>query len=318
MAITYPDAAFIGALLSQLFMGVYITVFGLYIKLLRVRKTPFAAVDYGLVTLFVLCLATIVLDAVQQFFTLMRGGAPWTARVNAATSSMSLTLDFISQIILIYRCWHVWGRNLLIGIPPSIVALTSYASQVAGLCVTIDFASVSDSFRAVAKDWWVPLGLASMSLSLVVNAVVSALMITRIYLVYRETKSASDSAGTRLSWVASILLESAIALFFAQLVYLVLYKLEHPAFSLVAGPVTIIYGLNCTAIMVRVGMNRSYETVSTTRQQGQGSSLMFGVHKGEKSSPVSELSNSTQLSTGLENQRKGRFRQYNETETTIV
>ncbi|RXW20194.1 hypothetical protein EST38_g5654 [Candolleomyces aberdarensis] len=241
MAITYPDAAFIGALLSQLFMGVYITVFGLYIKLLRVRKTPFAAVDYGLVTLFVVCLGTIVLDAVQQFFTL-----------------------------------------------------------------------------SISKDWWVPLGLASMSLSLVVNAVVSGLMITRIYLVYRETKSASDSAGTRLSWVASILLESAIALFFAQLVYLVLFRLEHPAFSLVAGPVTIIYGLNCTAIMVRVGMNRSYETVSTTRQQGQGSSLMFGVQKDEKSSPVSDLSNSTQLSTGLENQRKGRFRQYNETETTIV
>ncbi|KAJ2923730.1 hypothetical protein H1R20_g13365, partial [Candolleomyces eurysporus] len=155
-----------------------------------------------------------------------------------------------------------------------------------------------------------------MSLSLVVNAVVSALMISRIYLVYRETKLASDNASTKLSWVASILLESAIALFFAQLVYLVLYKMEHSAFSLVAGPVTIIYGLNCTAIMVRVNMNRSYETVSTTRQQS--ASLEFTVNKNEKSSHVSDFSKSAQVGSGLKTQRNRRFAHSNGTETTIV
>uniref|UniRef100_A0A4Q2CZU1 Uncharacterized protein n=1 Tax=Candolleomyces aberdarensis TaxID=2316362 RepID=A0A4Q2CZU1_9AGAR len=197
-------------------------------------------------------------------------------------------------------------------------------------------ASVASSHQGVGlKNWWVPLGLTTMSLSLVVNAVVSALMISRIYLVYRETKLASDNTSTKLSWVASILLESAVALFFAQLVYLVLYKMEHSAFSLVAGPVTIIYvglpfsswfyphgtihvsqGLNCTAIMVRVSMDRSYETVSTTRQQS--TSLVFTINKNEKSSHVSDFSNSAQLGPGLENQRNRRFVQSKGTETTIV
>ena len=79
-----------------------------------------------------------------------------------------------------------------------------------------------------------------MAISLVVNAIVSALMISRI--MYVRTKTApQDRAHSKLSWVAAVLLESAIFLFVAQLVYLVLYKLGHAAFGLVAGPVTIIY-----------------------------------------------------------------------------
>jgi hypothetical protein len=80
-----------------------------------------------------------------------------------------------------------------------------------------------------------------MGLSLGVNTMVSALMISRIWYVYNQSKASLDQAESRLSWVASILLESAIALFAAQLVYLVLYKIGHPAFALVAGPVTIVY-----------------------------------------------------------------------------
>lgn len=80
-----------------------------------------------------------------------------------------------------------------------------------------------------------------MAISLATNAIVSALMIGRIQYVYRVSHGASHGSVRRASWAASVFLESAIALFFAQLVYLVLYKLNHPAFALVAGPVTVIY-----------------------------------------------------------------------------
>ena len=36
-------------------------------------------------------------------------------------------------------------------------------------------------------------------------------------------------------------MQSAVLALVAQLVYLVLYKTENPGFSLVAGPVTVIY-----------------------------------------------------------------------------
>ena len=82
-----------------------------------------------------------------------------------------------------------------------------------------------------------------MALSLLVNAVVSALMISRVYMVHRETKLGPENIENRLTLgtISAIFLESAIALFFAQLVYLILYTLRHNAFRIVAGPVTIIY-----------------------------------------------------------------------------
>lgn len=91
------------------------------------------------------------------------------------------------------------------------------------------------------------MGTASIGLSLIVSVVVSAIMIGRIMHVYRNARtsfgglSPSSSTGHRLSWIASVLLEAAIPLSFAQLVFLVLFAVEYPAFSLVGGPVTIIY-----------------------------------------------------------------------------
>lgn len=132
--------------------------------------------------------------------------------------------------------------------------LAEFANSVCGLTVTIDLATILNAFVRTAKDWWVPLGTAAMTLSLVVNALVSTLMISRIWYVYRQSTSTVENAGGRLSWVASVLLESAIALFIAQLIYLVLYKLEHDAFALVAGPVTIIY--------VRIAVLRYTQTLT--------------------------------------------------------
>ncbi|TEB31729.1 hypothetical protein FA13DRAFT_1791472 [Coprinellus micaceus] len=231
MAIDYPEAAFVGTFLEYGFLGAYAIVFGLYVQNLRKSKASLRVVDYGLVTLFMLCLVTVILDSCQQFQTIFHGEASWTGKANAVTSTFSITLDFISQVILIYRCWIVWGSRVWVIALPALLAVTSW---VTGLCVTIDLASSMNSWRQVVHEW--------------------------ILYVYRASRGVSHQSAKRASWAASVFLESAIALFFAQLVYLVLYKIGHPAFALVAGPVTVIYGLNCTAIMVRVGMDHSYET----------------------------------------------------------
>ena len=125
------------------------------------------------------------------------------------------------------------------------MAIETDGGLVTGLCVTIDLASAMNSWRQVVHEWWIPLGVSSMAISLATNATVSALMIGRILYVYRASRGASHRSARRASWAASVFLESAIALFFAQLVYLVLYKIRHPAFALVAGPVTVTYVSPC-------------------------------------------------------------------------
>ncbi|TEB31737.1 hypothetical protein FA13DRAFT_1791478 [Coprinellus micaceus] len=246
--------AFLGTVLSHLFLGIYTTVFALYMHLKRARRSQFVAVDYGVIALFSCTVLTIALDTIQQFWTVCRGSqsAPWLAKIDATTSSLSITLNFASQIILIYRCWNIWDRVICVIVPPGCLAVVSW---VCGIAVTIDLYTVADASQRVAKDWWMPLGVTSMGLSLGVNALVSGLM----------------SPGVAVS----VLLESAVALFIAQLVYMVLYQLGHPAFALVAGPVTIIYGLNCTAIMVLVAMNRSFDVVGTDIGRTQHSVMVF-------------------------------------------
>ena len=116
---------------------------------------------------------------------------------------------------------------------------------VCGLIVTIDLARYVDTHGQSRPRWWQPLGTSAMALSLGVNALVSTLMISRIRYVYVQTKSSGEHSVNRLSWLISVLVESAVALFVAQLIYLVLYALKHDAFLLVAG-----VQVGCTIVLL--------------------------------------------------------------------
>jgi hypothetical protein len=52
-------------------IGVYITVFGLYVRLTWVTRTPLVVVDYGVILVFVLSVIAIGVDTTQQFFILV-------------------------------------------------------------------------------------------------------------------------------------------------------------------------------------------------------------------------------------------------------
>ncbi|KAJ3545574.1 hypothetical protein NMY22_g2373 [Coprinellus aureogranulatus] len=223
MRFSGQDAAFIGTLLSHLFFGAHITVFGLYVQITRARRPRLSLADYGVIAMFVLTLAFVVLDTVQQFYTLRRGPdlPAWIGKVNATTSTLNMTLDFLSQVILIHRCWFVFGRALWVAILPGILAL---ASWVCGLAVTIDLSAVVDIHNSKA-----------------VNALVSILMISRIWIVYSQAKSVGEHTGRRLSWLIAVLIESAIVLFAVQLIVVLMYGLPHRAFALVISPITVIY-----------------------------------------------------------------------------
>ncbi|RXW20207.1 hypothetical protein EST38_g5661 [Candolleomyces aberdarensis] len=295
MAITYPDAAFIGVILTELFFGFYVAVFCLYARLTRGKRL--SLVDYGVFALFGLSVVTIVLDALQQFFTLMRGGALWSAKVNATTSVISITLDFLSQLILrrlsdssllesleqVNPGWPlpsyryvgvIWRAFLSFGFSP-----LADRPQVTGLVVTIDMASVFNSYEIIAKGWWVPLGAACMGLSLAVKVIFTALILAKIHSDRQGANSAVNPSGGAISKAASILLQSAVLALVAQLVYLTLYKTENPGFSLVAGPVTVIYGLNCTAILAWAKLQDSSDASAIARERSS-------IGSDEKVSPV--------------------------------
>jgi hypothetical protein len=93
--------------------------------------------------------------------------------------------------------------------------------------------------------WFAPIGLVSFSVSLAVNAIFTGL------LVFKIAKASPGLALRRehgrgiqdFRSLISMLVESGLVLFIVQLVWVICFKFraESDAFTLISGPITIIY-----------------------------------------------------------------------------
>jgi hypothetical protein len=160
-----------------------------------------------------------------------------------------------------------------LSVPPSYPACGLAASISIGVTTGDDLA------------WWVSAGSSWTILSLIANGVVSGLMIKRIYSIHQATKGVLFHSGRLdLAWVTTMLIESAVVLFVGQLVFVVLYRMNHPGWFIIALPVTCLYvsfrfwereidlltsgrrneqGICCTAIMVCVSEKKPDNTSTT-------------------------------------------------------
>ncbi|TEB31704.1 hypothetical protein FA13DRAFT_1791460 [Coprinellus micaceus] len=262
MAPQVKDCIFVGLLMSFFSFGLYTVVFGLYVKLVMNRKSSgLKGLDWAIGSLFLVTGVTVILDSIQEFHNLRRGesrkAVPWLSAVNTTTSVTMVTLDFVAQLVLIYRCWVVWNKNVWVAIPPVLIAV---ASAACGLAASISIGVTTGDDLA----WWVSAGSSWTILSLIANGVVSGLMIKRIYSIHQATKGVLFHSGRLdLAWVTTMLIESAVVLFVGQLVFVVLYRMNHPGWFIIALPVTCLYGICCTAIMVCVSEKKPDNTSTT-------------------------------------------------------
>ena len=162
--------------------------------------------------------------------------------------------DFIAQCILvrtanntpfisfiyaskIHRCWIVWGRNIRVIIVPSILAFaflcpSSYLDPLAdrdllplGMWMAGNGAGFIVQNQIDETAWGTKLTLTSLTTSMTVNALVTGLIVFKIFKVFREVKSVTTSEdrslgitrGNKLRSVTFIIIESGTALFAVQL-----------------------------------------------------------------------------------------------------
>ncbi|KAJ3842169.1 hypothetical protein EV361DRAFT_938353 [Lentinula raphanica] len=153
--------------------------------------------------------------------------------------------DFCSQLILIYRCYLVWSRNIWVIILPILISFASVACGIAliGLVLTISPTAPQ------APEAIVPIGTAAFAMSLCLNFIVSALIVGRIwYMTGLNREIKTDGAIRRAS---AIVIESGLLFLAAQLVFVVLFAIKHPAQAIVEPIATQIYGISPTLIIVR-------------------------------------------------------------------
>ena len=87
-----------------------------------------------------------------------------------------------------------------------------------------------DQGLVVEANWTTTLNVTSLAMSMTVNALVTGLIVFRIFKVFRQVKSTSEdqklgatgSGGSKLRSVIFVIIESGMALFTIQLVRLVL------------------------------------------------------------------------------------------------
>ena len=94
---------------------------------------------------------------------------------------------------------------------------------------------------------YITMALSLFSLSLAENALVTGLVITKILVVYRDIQELesrvgyTNGLGRDVVHIISILIESGLVTFIAQLVHTLMYKFGGVAYPIVGGPVVQIY-----------------------------------------------------------------------------
>ncbi|KAF8815209.1 hypothetical protein BYT27DRAFT_7238509 [Phlegmacium glaucopus] len=243
MKLTAGEFFLIGMSLECFLYGLYSGIFAIYLQGILKRSTDKRnnILFYALCALYVLSAVTVVGD----------------------------TAVFIYNI---YRCWIVWGCNIRVVILPSILAVAYLVIWL----VSGSFESIL-SGQFVEPDWSYRVALAALTISMTVNALVTFLIVFKIFRVYREIGSTSDdqslgtTGGSKIRAVIFIIIESGMILFSIQLARLLgtIFVVTDAGFRILEIIISIhqiFNGITPTIILVRVSMGLSFHDKESMRE----------------------------------------------------
>jgi len=256
--------------------GLYSGIFALHLQMYASRKETDDSskqniVFHALWVLYVLSAATMGIDTVLSVDSAINDDITHIStlyRLSIVQPVVFACCDFITQSILIHRCWIVWGCNIHVVIIPSILAFAYLVTWIAGSSSQF----IEQGTIINEPDWGNTLVVAGLSASMTVNAVVTGLIVFRIFKVFRRVKSVTTSAetslgitgGRELRSIIFIIIESGMALLSIQLIRLGIAGLTTPttaevdAYQFIASIHEMINGITPTIILVRVSMGLSF------------------------------------------------------------
>ncbi|KAI0372059.1 hypothetical protein BV20DRAFT_1065800 [Pilatotrama ljubarskyi] len=229
--------------LEIVLFGIYSILFTFALIILTVYRRPLP-VDWlmvvALCSLFVICLSHCSLVTTDRYSTLgsaypMPKGPEMSGVLRGADIVLKVAA-FLSQLIMIHRCWAVWDRSLCVVWAPAILALAGFACAMIGP-VSIpasDFHSPFVAPRTLLFD------TVFCALSLVVDTLVTTLIIYRLRRLSAPARSFKSISDLVFS-LATCVIEAGALLAFAQLALLVFFVLEHPAVIIMESIAAQIY-----------------------------------------------------------------------------
>jgi hypothetical protein len=89
--------------------------------------------------------------------------------------------------------------------------------------------------------WFNPIGIVAFSMSLAVNTIFTGLLVFKIAKASLALQNTHARGVKDFTPLISMLIESGLVFFMAQLIWVVCFSIESAAFNLTSGPITIIY-----------------------------------------------------------------------------
>ncbi|KAG0700287.1 hypothetical protein DFH29DRAFT_933016 [Suillus ampliporus] len=258
-------AALIGFGCEAVLYGSYCILFVIsWIVLSQKRRSPnlSSPVVFANCLLFLCCTAHFALEFNHFYTTLESTGvdnfSAETTGLTGADFLISFT-DLVGDLVLVYRCWMLWGKNYYVVILPLLSAFGGFACIMELLHLLLVTDPTSPSPPAAI----VPLGLAGYIMPLATNVIVTTLIVYRIWFSSRVVRESPVHIGQGASHHAMMLIIESGALYLVtQLVFVVLFAMQHPAEGIMAVIATQVYGIAPTLIIIRVGLGISSENTT--------------------------------------------------------
>ncbi|KAF8804520.1 hypothetical protein BYT27DRAFT_7340124 [Phlegmacium glaucopus] len=262
------ETTFIGLCLQGFFYGLYTAIFAMYLEYYAARENTCRSITiifYAHSTLYVFTVATFALNIAITIIETETVNTLVLYYIYVITIVIYGFCDFISQAILVYRCWIVWGYNTYVVIIPAILI---FAFLPIWLSIVGSVYIANNQLATAKQDWAYKVVPTCLGMSLTVNALVTGLIAFRIVKVYCQVKPIlygkmlGTSSECRLRSIVFIVIESAMVLFAFQVVWVVCTIVKADAASdvinVIVGTHQMLIGITPTIIQVRVSMGLSF------------------------------------------------------------
>ncbi|KAI0642807.1 hypothetical protein C8Q79DRAFT_916724 [Trametes meyenii] len=258
MELSNDIAALIAFACESALWGAYCILFLTSMGLLR-QRGRLSGLNLPIVIthclLFVLCTTHYALKFNHFYTTLQSTGvsgfAGETPPLIAGEVMLSLS-NLLGDAILTYRCWIIWGRSYKALIAPVITMVAT--------CFLIRAATSYVEYHPTPSDGVpssvLPFVMAGYALPLCTNAIITLLIVVKIWSMARPTPSILPLGNsTQLAGqTADIIIESGLIYFVTQMLLVVFFAIGCVPARIVDDVSPQIYGITSTLITIRTAL----------------------------------------------------------------
>ncbi|EJC99615.1 uncharacterized protein FOMMEDRAFT_112684 [Fomitiporia mediterranea MF3/22] len=187
--------------------------------------------------------------------------------INRMALASYYIMEWVMEILLLYRCFVIWRWKPYIVLPMSALFLASVAMSILVL---------TESIGAVFYN--IKVQLAYLCIAVGTNIIYTILVVARLVAVrnqVRETLGA-EHAETYVS-IAAMVVESAAMYSALGVIYIVAFSVHSNVSNLVFLSISHVQGIAQLFIILRVAHNRAYSDRITTRTS-EPTTLAFASH----------------------------------------